>query len=74
MISGDAWHSHWATRGKTMRTRLELRPRAGWRWIAVVDPGATIGSDGQTIGGTWTRVDSDGTKTTVWDFRSVREP
>lgn len=44
------------------------------RWLSFPDPGATISSDGQTIGGTWTRVDSDGTKTTVWDFRSVREP
>jgi len=43
-------------------------------WLSFPDPGATISSDGQAIGGTWTRVDSEGSKTTVWDFRSVREP
>jgi hypothetical protein len=43
-------------------------------WLSFPDPGATISSDGQTIAGTWTRVDSDGTKTTVWNFQSMREP
>ena len=37
------------------------------------DPGAGISADGQTISGKWDRVDSDGAKTTVWDFHSVRQ-
>ena len=43
-------------------------------WLAFPDPGATISADGQTIAGTWTRIDSDGAKTTVWNFHSMREP
>jgi len=38
------------------------------------DPGAMLSADGQTLSGRWDRVDSEGAKSTVWNFHSVREP
>ncbi len=38
------------------------------------DPGAMLSADGQTLSGRWDRVDSDGAKSTVWNFQSMREP
>ena len=43
------------------------------RWLSMPNPGAAISADGQRINGRWDRTDEDGAKTTVWDFRSIRE-
>ena len=56
------------------RHRRQLRRRRTGELARVPDPGATISGDGQTIAGTWNRIDSDGAKTTVWNLQSLREP
>ncbi len=43
-------------------------------WLAWPSDGVPVSADGQTISGTWTQVDPDGTrKTSVWNFTSVRQ-
>ena len=42
-------------------------------WLSLPTDGVAISADGLTISGTWTRTDSEGTKTSVWNFKAVRE-
>ena len=42
-------------------------------WLSLPTDGVAISADGLTISGTWTRTDGEGTKTSVWNFKAVRE-
>lgn len=42
-------------------------------WLSLPAEGAKLSSDGQSITGRWDRVDSEGTKSSVWNFHAVRE-
>ncbi len=42
-------------------------------WLSLPTDGVAISADGLTISGTWTRTDDQGTKTSVWNFKAVRE-
>ena len=42
-------------------------------WLPLPTDGVAISADGLTISGTWTRTDSEGIKTSVWNFKAVRE-
>jgi hypothetical protein len=42
-------------------------------WLSWPEEGVPVSADGQTISGRWERTDSEGAKTSVWNFRSVRE-
>ena len=43
------------------------------RWLSLPAEGAKLSIDGQRITGRWDRVDSEGTKSSVWSFQSMRE-
>ena len=42
-------------------------------WLSLPDAGAKLSSDGQSITGRWDRVDSEGRKSSLWNFQAVRE-
>ncbi|MGZ5156322.1 MAG: hypothetical protein ACXWCU_08795 [Caldimonas sp.] len=54
--------------GKTAETVTQDIPA---RWLSLPAEGVSISANGQTISGTWVRTDSEGTKTSVWNFKSV---
>ena len=48
------------------------------KWFSLPQPPSqatvTVGDDGQSIVGSWSRTDDEGDKVSVWDLHAVREP